>query len=184
MKPFIKGELKITSYSKFTGEIVDVYGFDSNIVTDSGIDTMWLRAANDDAANQYQLKDLHLGDDFGNTPRWSIFNPEPPSRGFNDSTQSVTHVVDSYSYDFPIDEVLRFYTTVDGETMMNTYFPDQISYDFTSATIRYNNGTIFAYKRFPIRSISRAVTVEFDWRFKIINSDEWCVSQDIGSLGD
>lgn len=174
MRPYIHGKLKITTKDAMTGEVIDVYGFDDNMVVDVGVDTMWLRASTDDASEQYRLDTIHLGDDYGDTSRWGIFNPEPPSRGFTATTQNVTHVIPSVDFDFPTDEVMRVTATVDGTMMMNTYFPDDIDYRFLSATLRFNNGTVFAYKRFPIRSISRAVTVEFDWRFSIINAEEWC----------
>lgn len=156
-----------------TGDIVDDYGPHDNMVVDTGINTMWLRLSNDDNSEQYLLDSIHLGSDYGDPERWSIFNPEPPSRGFTSDNQTVTHVL-SPQFDFPSDEVIKVFSVVDGQEMMNSHFPDQISYDFSSATLRFNNQEVFAFKRFPIRSISRSVIAEFDWRFRIINAEEWC----------
>lgn len=178
MRPRIQGKLKITTTDIETGEVIDVYGFDKNMVVDSGVDTMWLRAATDDVSEQYRLDTIHLGDDYGSDTLWGIFNPEPPSRGFTSANQNVTHVLQSVQFDFPTDEFLRVTASVSGTELMNTYFPAEIDYRFTSATLRFNNGSVFSYKRFPIRSISRAVNVEFDWRFSIINAEEWCADDE------
>lgn len=178
MMPYIDGRLKIITKDISSGEVIDVYGFEKNIVVDQGIDAMWLRASTDDLSETYRLDTIHLGDDYGASPRWSIFNPEPPSRGFDSSSQNVTHVLPSVEFDFPTDEVMRVTSSVIGTDMMDSYFPDDIDYRFTSASLRFNNGAVFAYKRFPIRSISRSVLVEFDWRFSVINAEEWCSNEE------
>lgn len=183
MKPYVRGVVTITTTDAKTGEIIDQYGPADNMVVDIGVATMWKRVSTLDETNQHQLQTLHLGDDLGTDPRWNIFNPEPPARAFNQTTQNVTHVIDplKIEFDYPIDEILRVKCYLDGTTFMDDYFPGEVDYRFTSMTLRFNSGEVFAYKRFPIRSISRHVHVTFDWRFKIVNSEEWCAIPEEGT---
>lgn len=181
MKPYTKGIVTITTTDAITGEVVDSFGPSENMVTDSGIATMWRRVSTLDETNQYQLNTLMLGDDHGvdDAGRWGIFNPEPPSRGFTKDNQNVTHTIlpSKVEYDYPTDDVLRVRTYINGSVFMDDYYPAEVDYTFTSMTLRFNNDDIFAFKRFPIRSISRHVHVTIDWRFIMINANEWCALQ-------
>lgn len=173
MMPYVKGEVRITMTDINTGEVVDSYGPSENMVVDIGVSTMWKRASMLDELNQFQLHTLHLGDDLGDD-RWGIFNPEPPSRMFDQTNQNITYVIPETTYEYPTDEVLRATAYINGSELMEDNWPLEVDYRFTSMTLRFNNGEVFAFKRFPIRSISRHVHVTFDWRFTIVNAEEWC----------
>lgn len=170
----INGEIKIITRDKGTGSVIDVYDYCSNHVVDEGVVAMWQRGSATDPNEQVRLDTIKLGDDFGDTSRWSVFNPEPPSRGFTKTNQNVTYTIPSVDYTFPTDVIMKVAATIDGKSMMDANFPDKVVYNFTSATLRFSNDIVFSFKRFPVRSISREVTVEIDWRFGIVNSDDWC----------
>lgn len=175
MKPYVKGVVTMTTTDAVTGKVIDVY-VDDNMVVDIGVYNMWRRGSTLDETNQLQLNTIHFGSDYGPEPRWGIFNPEPPSRKFIHTTQDVNHVVnpDLVEYKYPRDDVLQVECYLNGTDFMNSNFPADVDFRWTSMTLRFMNGDIFAYKRFPIRSISRHVNVTIDWRFTIVNSDEWC----------
>lgn len=179
----IEGYLKITTKDRH-GNVLDVYGFEKNIIVDQGISSMWVRATTEDSEEQYVLGSIQLGSDYGDLAKWGIFRPEPPSRGFTGDDQDVTYTVDTLEFDFPSDSVMRVYASVDGKTLMETHYPDDIDYRFSSATMRFENGDVFSFKRFPVRTISREVIVDFDWRFGIVDSSDWCGEGGIGSLND
>lgn len=166
------GVLAITVTDKESNDIVDSLSI-SNMVTDVGIETLWKRASMIDELNQFQLDSLHFGDDFGDG-RWTIFNPEPATRGFTKNNQNVTHKLNLINFEYPTDEFLKATAFIDGTVFMDDYFPAEVDYRYTSMTLRFKNDDVFAYKRFPIRSISRFVNVTIDWRFKIVNEEEWC----------
>lgn len=175
MQPYVKGTVEMT-FLDDQGKVVDHYGPEENMVLDSGVAAMWQRLGTVDGAKSFQLDTIHLGDDFGDPNRWSIFNPEPPTRAFTEATQNSTYAFTAVDYTFPTDDVLRVVGFIEGTTFMDDNFPAEVDYRFTSMTLRFNNGTAFAYKRFPIRSVSRHVRVVIDWRFTIVNAPEWCAS--------
>lgn len=181
MKNRVMGVITLTYTDCRTGKSeVDVI---KNMVADVGVETMWRRVSMLDETNQFQLGTIHLGDDLGGE-RWTIFNPEPPTREFTQENQNVTYVIPSVTYEFPTDDFLRATAFIDGTTLLNENFPAEIDYRFTSMSLRFNNGEIFAYKRFPIRSISRFVSVTIDWRFRIVNDEEWCEIPEDMPIGD
>lgn len=145
-----------------------------NMVTDAGIRALWGRITTADTTASLRLDTLVLGDDFGNPNEWSIFNPEPPNRSFTAADQNATYTIPEVTFEFPSDEALRCSVLIDGTETMNNDFPEEIEYHYTSMTLRFNNGTVFSFKRFPIRSISRNVQVFIDWRFRVVNAPEWC----------
>lgn len=157
-----------------TGEVISHYGPEENMVLDVGIESMWQRLGTIDSVNNFQLNTIAFGDDFGDPTRWSIFNPEPPSRSFTGANQNVTHTLPSVTFTYPTDDVLQVTADIDGTTFMDTNFPTDVSYDFTSMTLRFINNTAFAFKRFPIRSISRYIRLKIDWRFTLVNAEEFC----------
>lgn len=177
MKPYIKGTVEIT-VTDLEGNLIDHYGPEDNMVLDTGVATMWQRLSTIDSTNLTQLDTIALGDDYGDPARWSIFNPEPPAREFTEVTQNATYSLPAVDYTFPLDDALRVVGNIEGSTFMEANFPFEVDYRFSSMTLRFNNGTAFAYKRFPIRSISRHVRVTIDWRFTIVNAEEHCAPQE------
>lgn len=169
----IRGLVTITVEDK-KGNVLDSYK-GQNKILDAGISTMWQRISSPDGANANQLETLALGSDFGGGS-WSIFNPQPPNRGFTASDQIVTHTIapNSVVFDTPSDIALEVTCVIDGTSFMNSYFPTEVDYTFNSMTLRFRNGTPWSFKRFPIRSISREVVVRISWTFTIINQEEWC----------
>jgi hypothetical protein len=173
MKPFIQGTVGIKFFDSVTGELIDEQKPESNMVLDVGIRELWRRATLADATGVYRLNNIHLGDDIGTGSQWSIFNPQPAQRGFVGEDQNTTFIVDA-DFTFPTDEELLVTVTLNGTNVMNDNFPTAVEYRFSSMTLRYANGIPFSFKRFPMRSLSRFVNVQIDWRFKFLNASEFC----------
>lgn len=147
-----------------------------NKVLDVGIAALWQRLGGPDGANANKFHNVYFGDDIGTGGSWSIFNPQPVNQSFTSANQNVTHELNpsSVSFEYPTDDVLLVTAFVDGSQFMEDHFPNEVEYRFTSMTLRTLAGTPFAFRRFPIRSISRFVQVRIDWRFTLINEEEWC----------
>lgn len=174
MKPYIDGQIRIQTTDNITGEMLDELSWQSNMVLDVGVEQLWRRATTEDAAGVHQLNTLYMGDDLGIGSQWGIFNPQPAQRGFTESNQNVNFVVPDTSFEFPDDESFKSIVEINGTQFMEDNFPNDIDFQFTSITLRFNNGVPFAYKRFPIRSISRFVNVRIDWLFVFKNASEFC----------
>lgn len=175
----IIGEVTIVTRDKTTGEVVDSFGPHRNKVTDAGVAGLWTRASTVDAGNAYRLDTIHLGSDFGDPASWSIFNPEPAQRTFTSTDQAVVWTIPSadMSFEFPTDPAMRARVLIDGQTLMDDNFPSEVNLTYSSMTLRFANGTVLSYKRFPIRSISREVDVEIVWTITLENSEDYCASQ-------
>lgn len=167
----INGLVTISTYDNITGKKIDEYGPSQNMVVDDGISYLWKRTTTKDELNQFQLKSISFGDDYGSG---SELNPESPNRGMGGDDQNVVLTFNNITFSHPKENTMRVSFTIDGTSFMNTNFPDDIDFKFTSMTLRFENGVVFAYKRFPQKSISRFITVTVDWDFIITNSEEYC----------
>lgn len=168
----ILGEVTITEENTITGASETIT--EDNVVLDVGIGGLWNRIGGIDPSQSYQINTIYLGDDMGDNG--TIFNPDPPDKSFDGSEQNTTHMLDRdlLTFTYPVDSQLLITATINGEDFMNTNFPEDVEYRFTSLSVRYNNELPLAYKRFPIRSIARFVNVTISWRFTIFNEEDAC----------
>lgn len=174
----ISGVLTIREICKSTGSVLSEY-VDENVVTELGINTMFLRAFMDDPDETMKLSNFFLGIDTGaeedNAGGWDIFNPRPAQPYYTSLNQfSVYEVPESdMVIDYPSQNTLQAGTLLDGEFILNTFFPDAVDLRYTSATFRFANDTTFSYKRFPIRSLSRLIDVQIVWTFDFQNAQDF-----------
>jgi len=176
MYEYAKGEVTIETYDRKTGKRIEICGPSDNIVTDKGIGQMWRRISMSDSSGIFKFETIAIGTDFGDPATWSVFNPEPATRDFTSADQTAIYFakVDQVFYDYPLDPTIKVTAIIDGAMTMAQSFSDQFSADFSSATLRFGNGETFAYKRFPIRSITRDVNIKIVWTITLKNAAEYC----------
>lgn len=157
----LNGHLKIRDRDSVTGEILSETEFsEHNVVTVQGA-SIFLERATQSQGGSY-ISTIYLGDDVGTG---NLLNPE-------EERESYTGVVQQIVYEVPVSDITITYpdpftfevnTVLNGTTILENNFPFDIDMRFSSATIRFANGDAFAYKRFPVRSLSRLVDIELVW---------------------
>lgn len=162
-KAKIGGHLKIIEICQVTGKECVVFD-DENVVTDTGFATFFQRATQSTGGSY--LHNIILGDDYGTG---DLLNPEPADASYTQANQSVVYEIPNsdITFTYPTTNVVRFETTLDGTYIMDTFYPTETELQYTSATTRFQNATVFSYKRFPVRSISRLVSIQIIWTITI-----------------
>lgn len=174
----VEGILTIREFSKETGELIGEYE-DKNVITELGMNTLFLRMALADADTTMKLQNIVLGEDYGieedASGGWTVFNPKPAEKHYTTSNQFSVYAVPEADmvFDYPDQNTLQIGTLLDGKYILDTFFPNEVDMRYTSATFRFANATTFSYKRFPIRSLSRLIDVQIVWTFRFINSSDY-----------
>lgn len=171
------GQLKITTTDKETGEVLHDTGFSNNAILDTGIRELIQRLVTEDIDNSFGFYTIYLGDDYGDPDEgWTVFDPEPADRSFTEQKQNWIYFLptESLSITYPAPGIFEVSSVMDGDEVMETNFPTEIEMTYTSATLRMNNVTALAFKRFPIRSLSRSVRITITWVITLTNGKEYC----------
>lgn len=93
-------------------------------------------------------------------------NPIPPLETFNASSMSLIYTSPetfTLGYSNPIS--VTFSMIIDGVDLMS-YYPLDITKAITSAALHTGNGKVFAYKRFPQKSVSALIDILINWTIK------------------
>ena len=158
----IKGTLKITT--KENGVIVDVFE-ENNVVTTEGKTTI-LRCLTTPNTIDKVIKNIKMGSDVGTG---TLLNPQA-------ATASYTNADQTFVYDIPVEDVSFSYPTptkmsilgnIDG-AKVSLLYPTAPNVLMTSATIRTNDGSIIAAKRFPARTVSGVISLDISWTLEIL----------------
>lgn len=169
----INGVVTIRTICKKTGDVIDEFK-DNNVVTLNGMEHLWTRAEGDKKTSDYTIQNFVLGSDFGveEGGDWSIFAPKPAQNNYTNENQFVIYEDSPTNtvFEYPDLNEMQVGTLLDGEAILDEYFPDEVTVRYNSATIRFGDGTVFSYKRFPVRSISRLVDVQILWTFTLVDS--------------
>lgn len=169
----INGVVTIRTICKQTGDVIDEFK-DNNVVTLNGMEHLWTRAEGDKKTSDYTIQNFVLGSDFGveEGGDWSIFAPKPAQNNYTNENQFVIYEDSPTNtvFEYPDLNEMQVGTLLDGEAILDEYFPDEVTVRYNSATIRFGDGTVFSYKRFPVRSISRLVDVQILWTFTLVDS--------------
>lgn len=162
----VKGFLTIKEIDKKTGEVLSEYD-EQNVITREGFANVLSRISrttvdDEDVQNMF-IKTIVLGDDIGNG---TIFNPSPATSTLTSIDQSVVYEVpeNDMNFNYVSSTTLELNTVLDGTVILDALFPEEVDMRYTSATIRFHDGKTLSYKRFPIRSLSRLVDVQINWR--------------------
>ena len=161
----VTGRLQMIFRDKETGEVVDQFD-EMNTITEESFSLMLKRmtypTGNAEIAGAY-LYQFILGDDVGTG---SLLNPQPAVSTLTSSDQNVVYTVPNsdMAFNYVSNTELELRTVLDGDVILDNFFPaGTIEMRYCSATIRYQDGTTFSYKRFPVRSLSRLINIEIIW---------------------
>ena len=169
----INGVVTIRTISKETGEVLDEF-VDNNVVTTVGMEHLWKRASDNQDANNFTLQYFALGTDYGveEGGDWSMFAPKPAKKEYTKDNQIILYEDDpvNTAFLYPSDTELQVGTILDGAYVINNFFPSETIVFYNSATIRFGDGTVFSFKRFPVRSITKVVDVQISWKFTLVDS--------------
>ena len=169
----INGVVTIRTISKETGEVLDEF-VDNNVVTTVGMEHLWKRVSDSQDANNYTLQYFVLGSDYGveEGGDWSMFAPKPAKKEYTKDNQIILYEDDpaNTAFAYPSDTELQVGTILDGSYIINNFFSSETVIFYNSATIRFGDGTVFSFKRFPVRSITKVVDVQISWKFTLVDS--------------
>lgn len=158
----INGKVKMVFTDKKTGDIIETYE-DNNLFINLGRNA-FLRAISTPGSTDHIINALNFGTDFGDPNEWDIFDPEPPALDFTSANQDVIFTISTPALqvtNVAFDRV-RFSTVLDGGDVLDL-FPGAIDVRYSSLTLTTGNGDPVVYKRFPVKSISRLVSVDVTW---------------------
>lgn len=158
-----RGYLTITHTDKNTGDVVSVHD-DFQIITAEGT-TALMKRFSSDTANESgaYFWNIMLGDDVGSsgTPA----SPQNATQLYSSADQNVVYEIPNGDITFsePSPHHLRMNTVMDGAAIIASEQPASGSIKYSSATMRFFDGTVFAAKRFPTVIISNSVSIEITW---------------------
>lgn len=160
----IYGYVTIEMIDPNTNEVIDHYE-DHNTVTLEGMSTLINTLIKPDVNET--ISRVLIGDDTGNG---TLESPQEESPNDSSSTQNVVFEVPSSDIDFRRigGEKISMSFRVNGESLMNNMFPNDVFKEICSSTLRFDNGMSFAYKRFPVRTLSRLVDISMTWELSFL----------------
>jgi hypothetical protein len=146
------------------GNIISEYT-DNNIVTTLGKQTI-LKALTTKNSNAFTINSITYGDDCGTG---TVLAPQPPTTDYASSDQAAkyTTTFDNISIVYPDATSVKFVASVNGADVMALY-PSLPNIILTSATLRDENNTTVAAKRFPARTISTLTNMDIEWTLQIL----------------
>lgn len=158
-----EGELHIVERDKVTGEIVDEF-HEKNVITNEGLEVI-LDAISIGSGPSNAVQTIVIGKDIGNG---TILNPQPPTVNTTATDHDLVFAVPDGDFftDRGVSSEVRFFASVDGEQVMSL-FPSEANVIYTSAMLRSGNNRSIAYRRFPARTVSRAISVDINWVIRV-----------------
>lgn len=160
-----KGVVTINTYESGTDNLIDSY-CDNNTVTIEGLTEIINRILTNTGTTDSIVTRMVLGEDFGSGSMLSPSDATPTLTG--DSQIQVYEIQQS---DLTISSTgprrLVASVVMYGSDIMNNEFATDIVLNFCSATLRFENGVTLAYKRFPVRSLSRLVDITIAWEIQL-----------------
>ena len=162
----VNGHLTMITKNRETGEIIDEFSED-NVITVFGFSELLSRfnkpTADTSISGSY-LYTIKLGDDVGTG---TLLVPEDANESLLSVDQSVVYTVPNTDMvlTYLSSKEFKYSTVLNGQTILDTYYPTDIEMRYTSATMRLFNDGSFSYKRFPVRSLSRLVDIDITWTF-------------------
>lgn len=178
MRGGVSGFITIREICKLTRDVLFEYE-EENVITEQGINTLFLRMVLPDVENTMKLSRFKLGIDFGveedNNSTWNVLDPKPAQKHYTSLNQFTVYDVPEADmvFDYPDENTFQAATLLDGKYILDTFYTDDVDMRYTSATLRFFNETTFSYKRFPVRSLSRMIDVQIIWTFKFVNEYDY-----------
>lgn len=157
------GYLQVTHRDTTTGEIISVYD-DQQQITTQGNQKLVERLSRDNSSEDgTYFWDIHLGDDVGQFG--TTLEPKPATAGYTSVNQNVVYVIDNSDIVIttPTDKSVQFYFNKSGADIIAEEMPASGNIKYSSATLRFFNGTTFSVERFPTVTISGNINIEITW---------------------
>lgn len=160
--PFnITGKISMSLVDANTKKVIEEHSEDNIIVLDA-------RNAIIKAIGNPELEStitsIKLGDDVGTGTQ------ENPQAAQNNYTEATMSVVFDAPYELIVGQLdplsTTFNVTIVGADVLEQY-PEDASKILTSAALHTGDGKVFAYKRFPAKSISALVDLNITWTITI-----------------
>lgn len=169
----VHGYFEMKVFKHGTDELVDHY-YEHNVITNEGLSLLWRRFVDLDNSDR-TLYTFFLGDDYGNPTQYSLLDPEPENTSLTKDDQSIVYRVeeDDMVVSYPSASSIQFSTLLDGDVILDTYFPGLVDMRYCSATMRFRDLTTFSYKRFPVRSLSRLIDIQVIWTYEFFESKDY-----------
>ena len=160
------GILEITERNTETGEILFKHK-DKNIITAVGMNQIRRSFTDSSHVNEY-VSTVSLGSDTGGG---TILNPTMPTVSITSAAHSPVYEVPvgEFFISYPTDSSVRFFATVNGNTVMSLY-PGTVNVVYTSAMLKTASNKAFCYRRFSGRTISALISVDISWTIEFSQS--------------
>lgn len=160
-----RGIVTINTYESGTKNLIDTYR-DKNTVTIEGVTELLDRVLNTGTDDSIVTR-MVLGDDSGTG---TLLSPSVATPTLTSNDQNVVYEIRDQDISISRSGARRLVASVmiEGSDIMNSQFPEDIVLNFCSSTLRFENGTTLAYKRFPVRTLSRLVDITITWELEII----------------
>lgn len=164
IRPGIKGHLKMTGIDKETNKEFILLD-EQNAITYEGFSEMVKRMTyptqHADINGSY-FDHIVLGSDIGDG---TLFQPTMATPELGAADQEIVYTIprEDIMINYISPTEFEFSTVLDGPLILDNYFPNEVDMRYTSATLRLQNGKVFSYKRFDVKSLSRLISIKIDW---------------------
>lgn len=161
------GVVTINTYEAGTNRLLDSYK-ENNTVTTEGLAEIVSRILSNTGTSDGIVTKLYLGDDAG---AGTMLSPSAATSSLGSTDQSVVYQVRDSDLTIGSSGARRILASavMYGSDIMNNQFPTDIVLNFCSATLRFESGSTLAYKRFPVRSLSRLVDITITWEIELFS---------------
>ncbi len=157
----LTGYITIQDIDKDTGEIVNELD-EHNVITTEGFDYILRNMVEKGGAitTDAVVTNIVLGDDVG---LGSASNPTAPTANSTYLDQNAVYSIPDtdITITYPSPGAFTMGVILDGNAIVTGQGVDTINY--TSASIRFADGTSLSYKRFPVRTISSLINIRISW---------------------
>lgn len=162
-----KGFISIQDIDAVTGEVISENDLDElNVITTEGFDYILRNMTEKGGAvtTDAVVTNIVLGDDVG--PGGSASNPIPPTANSISLDQTPVYSIPDtdITFTYPSPGAFSMSMLLDGNAIVTGEGVETINY--TSASIRFADGTSLSYKRFPVRTISSLINIRITWNIQ------------------
>lgn len=161
-----RGFISIQDIDATTGEVIQETELDEqNVITAEGFDYILRNLVEKGGAitQDAVVKNIVLGDDVG---IGSASNPTPPTANSISLDQNAVYTIpeNDITFTYPATGSFSMGVLLDGNAIVTGQGVETINY--TSASIRFVDGTTLSYKRFPVRTISGLINIRITWNIQ------------------
>lgn len=158
----LKGRFSVDLIDKETGEIVESYE-DNNLIVDLAGQAI-VNCVSGGLQSDWAINNVWIGDDVGTGDK---FTPQAPQPDYTSANIDLIYQTPTLNVAYPTPVSVMFNITIDGNVIVDAsntkYGLTGDTADITSTALMTGNGSVFAYKRFPVKVITRFVNLLIRW---------------------